>query len=188
MQQLMKNYSTMFLVRGIAAIVFGIITLVWPRLTLSTLVILFGIFAIISGAAAGASALQNRDVHGWGLHLCEGILAVLVGVVTLAWPGITALAFLFLLAAWAITTGIIEFTAPFLFPMRGLHAGLLILTGLASVVFGILLAARPATGILTVTLLIGIYAIVIGVLYCVHFFEVRSASREVSPARTPYMP
>ena len=188
MEQLMKNYSTMFLFRGIVALAFGIITLVWPKLTLSALVLLFGIFAIISGIVVAASALQNREVHAWGLHLCEGILAILVGVVTLAWPGITALAFLFLLAAWAIMTGILEFTAPLLFPMSGAHAGLLVLTGLVSIIFGILIAARPASGLLAVTLLIRIYAILVGVLYLVSYFEVRSASHKVLQAQTPYMP
>jgi len=71
MQQLLNNYRNMFLVRGIAAIVFGVLTLVWPKLTVLALVLLFGIFAIISGITVVAAALQNREEHGWGMLLFE---------------------------------------------------------------------------------------------------------------------
>ena len=129
MEQLLKNYRNMFLFRGIAAIAFGIIALVWPKPTLLVLVIVFGIFAIISGIAVVATALQNREVHGWGVFLFEGILWLLVGVVALIWPGITALAFLYLIAAWAIITGILELIAPLSFPMSGGRGVLMVLTG-----------------------------------------------------------
>src|SRR5713226_8834963 len=105
MQQLIGNFRTMFLVRGIAAVLFGIIALVWPKLTLSALVLVFGVFAIISGITAVAAALRSTEVQGWGLLLFEGILSILAGVIAVAWPGITALAFIYLLAAWAIITG-----------------------------------------------------------------------------------
>ncbi len=91
MQQLIGNVRTMFLVRGIAAILFGILTLVWPNLTLSVLVLLFGVFAVVSGITAVAAALRNREEQGWGLLLFEGILGILAGVVALVWPNITAL-------------------------------------------------------------------------------------------------
>ena len=83
MQQLMNNYRTMFLFRGLAAIIFGI-------------------FAVISGITAIVAALRNREEPHWGLLLFEGILGVLAGAVALVWPGITALAFLFLIAAATI--------------------------------------------------------------------------------------
>lgn len=185
MPQLMKNYSTMFLFRGLAAIAFGIIALVWPRITLYALVLLFGIFAIISGIVTVAAALQNREFHGWGLQLLEGILSILVGVVALIWPGITALAFLFLLAAWAILTGVLECLAPLAFPMSVGRGFLLVLAGVISIIFGILIAARPASGLLAVVWLIGLYAILFGILNIAAFFEARSASREAVRARTP---
>src|SRR6266567_3146496 len=123
MQQLIGNVRTMFLFRGIAAILFGILTFVWPNLTLSVLVLLFGVFAVVSGITAVAAAVRNREEQGWGLLLFEGILGILAGVVALVWPNITALAFLYLLAAWAIITGIMELVAPLAFPMRGDGAG-----------------------------------------------------------------
>src|SRR2546430_11127513 len=119
MQQLIGNFRSMFLVRGIAAILFGILTFVWPNLTLSVLVLLFGVFAVISGITAVVAALRNRGEEGWGLLLFEGILGILAGVVALVRPNITALAFPYLLAAWAIITGLMELVAPLPFPMQG---------------------------------------------------------------------
>ena len=182
MQQLLNNNRNMFLFRGIAALAFGIITLVWPNLTVLALVLLFGIYAIISGIAVAAAALQNREVHGWGLLLFEGILWILAGVVALVWPGITALAFLYLLAAWAIMTGILELIAPLSFPMSGGRGVLMVLSGLVSIVFGIVIAAQPAAGLLGVTWLIGLYTIVFGILHLVAYFEARSVSRALSHA------
>jgi uncharacterized membrane protein HdeD (DUF308 family) len=182
MQQLLNNYRNMFLFRGLAAIVFGVLTLVWPKLTVLALVLLFGIFAIISGITVVAAALQNREEHGWGVLLFEGILWLLVGVVALIWPGVTALSFLYLLAAWAIITGILEVIAPLSFPMSGGRGVLMALSGLVSIVFGIVIAVQPAAGLLAVVWLIGIYAIVFGVLQLVAYFEARSVSRAISHA------
>ena len=180
MQQMISNVRTMFLVRGIAAIVFGILTLVWPNLTLSVLVLLFGVYAVIGGITAVAAALRNRGEEGWGLLLFEGILGILAGVVALVWPNITALAFLYLLAAWAIITGVMELVAPLSFPMRGGRAALMVVAGLASIVFGILIASQPSSGLLAVVWLIGVYAIVFGVMYVVAYFEARSLAASVA--------
>jgi len=180
MQQLIGNFRTMFLFRGIAAILFGILTLVWPKLSLAVLVLLFGVFAVISGITAVAAALRNTREQGWGFLLFEGILGILAGGVALVWPGITALAFLFLLAAWAILTGILELVAPLAFPMSGGRAALTALTGVVSIIFGILIAAQPASGLLAVVWLIGVYAIVFGVMYIVVYFESRSLASSLA--------
>src|SRR3989475_4849572 len=95
MQQLIGNVRTMFLFRGIAAILFGILTLVWPKLSLSVLVLLFGVFAVVSGITAVVAALRNREEQGWGFLLFEGILGILAGAVAMVWPGIAGLAFLY---------------------------------------------------------------------------------------------
>jgi uncharacterized membrane protein HdeD (DUF308 family) len=180
MQQLIGNFRTMVLFRGIAAVLFGIITLVWPNMTLSVLVLLFGVFAVINGITAVAAALRNTGEQGWGLLLFEGILGILAGVVALVWPAITALAFLYLLAAWAMLTGILEIVAPLSFPMSGGRAALTALAGLASILFGILIAAQPSSGLLAVVWLIGAYAIVFGIMYIVVYFQSRSLIASVA--------
>ncbi len=168
MQQVLSNYRTMFLFRGIAAVLFGIIALVWPNMTLSILVFVFGLFAVISGITAVVAALRNTEFPGWGWLLAEGILGVLVGVIALAWPGITALAFLYLLAAWAILTGVFEVIV------------LTALTGVISIIFGILIAAQPSSGLLAVVWLIGVYAILFGIMYIVMYFQTRSLAASLA--------
>ena len=180
MLQITSHYRTMFLFRGLAAILFGILALVWPGLTLAVLVYLFGFFAVISGIAAVAAALRNREMHGWGALLFEGILGILAGVVALIWPGITALAFLYLLAAWAIITGILQLISPLAFPLSVGRGVLTALSGVLSIVFGVLIAAQPASGLLTVVWLIGIYAIVVGILHIAASFASRSVASSLA--------
>jgi uncharacterized membrane protein HdeD (DUF308 family) len=180
MQQLIGNFRTMFLFRGIAAVLFGVITLVWPKLSLTALVLVFGVFAVISGITAVVAALRSTDEQGWGLLLFEGILGTLAGVIALVLPGITALAFLYLLAAWAIITGILEVIAPLSFPMSAGRGVLTALAGVLSVVFGILIAAQPAAGLLAVVWLIGVYAIVFGIMYIVVYFQSRSLAASIA--------
>jgi uncharacterized membrane protein HdeD (DUF308 family) len=175
MQQMLNNYRNMFLFRGLAAIIFGVLTLVWPKLSLFVLVIMFGIFAVIGGITTIATAFQHRHEEGWGWLFFEGILWSMVGVVALIWPGISALAFLYLIAAWAIIIGITEMVAPLAFPMSGGRGVLMVLAGLLSIVFGVVIAAQPASGLLAVAWLIGIYAIVFGVMHLAVYFEARSA-------------
>jgi uncharacterized membrane protein HdeD (DUF308 family) len=129
----------MLLFRGIVAVLFGVVALVWPHLTLSVLVFWFGLFALISGITVVAAALRNTRERGWGLLLFEGILGILAGVVSLVWPAITALSFLYLLAAWAILTGMLEVVAPLAFPMDLGRAAWTALAGVVSIVFGILI-------------------------------------------------
>jgi uncharacterized membrane protein HdeD (DUF308 family) len=176
MQQLISNYRTMFLFRGIFAVLFGIIALVWPKMTLAVLVFVFGLFAVITGITAVVAALRNTEFPGWGWLLAEGILGILVGVVALVWPGITALAFLYLLAVWAILTGVFELIAPLTYSMSGGRAVLTALAGVISIAFGILIAAQPSSGLLAVVWLIGIYAILYGIMYIAVYFESRSLS------------
>ncbi|HEY4386004.1 MAG TPA: DUF308 domain-containing protein, partial [Ktedonobacteraceae bacterium] len=106
-----RNQRQGLLFRGVIAILFGILAIVWPGITLAILILLFGAYAIIDGifdivAAARGSAFQSRE-----LLLVEGIVSVVAGVIALVWPGITALIFLYLLAAWAVVTGVMEIVA-----------------------------------------------------------------------------
>jgi len=170
----------MFLFRGIAAVLFGIIALVWPKMTLSVLVFVFGLFAVISGITAVVAALRNTEFPGWGWLLGEGILGILAGAIALAWPGITALAFLYLIAFWAILTGILALVAPLAYPMSGGRGVLSVLSGLVSIVFGILIAAQPSSGLLAVVWLIGVYAIVVGIMYIGVYFQARTLASSLA--------
>jgi uncharacterized membrane protein HdeD (DUF308 family) len=180
MQQMVSNFRTMFLFRGLAAILFGVLTLVWPKLSLVALVLLFGIFAVVSGITAVATAIRNREESHWGVLLFEGILWILAGAVALVWPGITALAFLYLIAAWAILTGVLQLVAPLAFPMSFGRGLLSALAGIVSIVFGGLIAAQPAAGLLAVVWLIASYAIVMGIMSIAVYFEARSLASSLA--------
>lgn len=157
-----------YVLRGLLAAAFGVIALAWPALTLGGLVILFGIYVILEGILAIAAGLQRRlrQKMDWFL-LLEGLAGVAVGILAFIWPGITAVVLLLFIAVWAIITGIIEIAAAV--ELRKEIAGewLLALSGIASILIGILLVASPGTGALAVVWLIGIYALLFGFLLMV---------------------
>ena len=174
-QQALQSFRRMLVVRGIFAVVFGVLALALsPGITLTFLVYLFGAYAIISGVAAAATALRYTKEQGWALLLVEGILGILAGIVAFVWPGITALVFLFLIAAWAIVTGLMQIVGAFTLPLGTGREWLLGLAGVFSIIFGVLIAIRPVSGLVTLVWLIGIYAIVFGILFIVRYFQFRS--------------
>jgi uncharacterized membrane protein HdeD (DUF308 family) len=152
--------------RGVAAVIFGILALVWPAITLGALVLLFGAYALVDGvcalwtAATGGPAASGR--RPW--LVLEGVAGVAAGIVTFVWPDITALALLAVIAAWAFVTGVLEIVAAVRLRREIEGEWLMVLSGVLSVVFGILLIINPAAGALAVTWLIGAYAIVFGVV------------------------
>jgi uncharacterized membrane protein HdeD (DUF308 family) len=160
--------------RGIVAILFGLVAFVWPHITLAALVFLFGAYAFVDGVIAIAAGVKSHaEYDRWWVLLLEGILNIVAGVFAFALPGITALVLLILIAAWAIVTGVFEITAAI--QMRKYVTGewLLVLAGIASVLFGAALLFNPAVGALAVIWLIGIYALVFGVLLVALGFKLR---------------
>ncbi len=160
------------LARGIIAVLFGLAALFWPGLTLLVLVYIFGAFALVEGIIAIYHSFQERSMQtNWWMLLLEGIAGVILGILVFIWPGITALVLLYLIAAWAIITGIIELVAAFTTGMGWVLA----IAGALSILLGIVLFARPVAGILSLVWLIGIYAIIWGVLLIIRAFQARSA-------------
>src|SRR5258708_32654862 len=148
MQQLaIRDYRRMLLFRGIIGILLGTLILVWTRLAVFVLVYLFGAFAVVGGIIAVSTALRYSHEEGCALLLGEGILGIVAGVVAFAWPGITLLFFVFLVAAWAIVTGILQIVRAFMVPLGAGREWLLGLAGLVSIIFGILIAIRPFYGL-----------------------------------------
>ena len=154
----------LFTLRGIAGILFGILALVLPGITLYALVLLYGAFALVDGVFALGAAIRRRRHARWGTLALQGVLGIAVGIVTLVWPGITAIVLLALIAAWAFLTGIMEIAAAIRLRKEIEGEWVLLLSGIASVIFGIILVARPRIGALAVITVIGIYAIIGGAL------------------------
>jgi len=165
--------------RGLFAVLFGIAAFVWPGLTLAALVILWGAYALVDGIFNLVAALRaaQKKMTWWPLVL-EGILGIAAGVVAFLWPGITALALLYLIAAWAILTGIVEIIAA----VRLRHAisgeWMLGLAGLLSIVFGVILIAAPGAGALAVIWMIGAYAVVFGIVLIALGFRLRGLQHD----------
>jgi len=172
-----RRYWWMLLIRGIVAVLFGLAAIVWPSLTALVLVYLFGAFAFVDGIVAVVVSLQERTiVPRWWVLLIEGIVGILIGILTFFSPTVTALALLYLIAAWAIITGILEIAAAFSMRRALVLEWTLAIAGILSILLGILLAIQPASGILAVVWIIGIYAIVFGVLLIIRAFQFRSAA------------
>ncbi len=151
--------------RGIAAIAFGILAFIWPQITLTALIFLWGAYAFVDGAFAIAAGIRRHgEYKRWWLLLVEGVLSIAAGVVAFVMPGITALVLLILIAAWAIVTGVFEIAAAIQLRREIQGEWLLALAGVASLLFGIAMFVNPAVGALAVVWLIGAYAIVFGVL------------------------
>jgi len=169
--------------RGTIAILFGVVALLRPGITLTFLIAFFGAFVFVDGVFALVSAVRFRHVtERWTPLLLEGILGIAVGVVTFFWPGLTALAWIYTIAVWAVITGILEIVAAV--RLRG-HVWtnvLLGLTGLASIVLGVLFALMPLAGLIVWVWLIGWYAIVFGIFLIAFALRMRTATEPVGAA------
>jgi uncharacterized membrane protein HdeD (DUF308 family) len=163
------------IIRGIAALIFGILTFIYPIASLTVLILLFGAYVLVDGIFAIIASLrmpkqQNR--YWWAL-LIEGCFGILAGILTFFMPGITALVLLYLIAAWAIVTGVFEIAAAIQLRREIKGEWLLALGGLISIFFGFVLFFRPAAGALAITWMIGVYVTVFGILMLALGFRLR---------------
>jgi uncharacterized membrane protein HdeD (DUF308 family) len=186
----LKRHWWVPLLRGIAAIVFGVIAFAYPGLTLAVLVIFFGVWVLVDGIfrVVGAIAGRSSDPE-WGFHLLIGIIGIIIGVITFRAPQITVLALLIYIAAWALMIGASEIALAIKLRKEIKGEWFLILMGLASIVFAVLLMWNPAIGASALILLIGWYAIVFGVLAIFLGFKLRSLptllpSSNIKPSQT----
>lgn len=173
----------LLLLRGLAAIAFGVLTWIQPGISLAALVLLFGAHSMADGILGVWTSIAGRQDHEhWWVLLLGGLLGVGVGILTFLAPGLTALAILFYIAIWAIATGVLEIVAAIRLRKEIKGEWMLILAGLASLVFGILLMAQPGAGALALLWLIASYAVVFGVLLVILAFKARGfAGRLTQP-------
>lgn len=178
-QVLARNWWALAL-RGLFAIVFGLIALFMPGLTLVALIYLFGAYSLVDGVFGVAAAVRAAESHNrWGWLLVEGIAGIVTGIIAFVVPGITAIVLLYLIAAWALVTGVLELMAAFRLRGHIANEWLLLLGGAASIIFGVLLILQPGAGALALLWLIGIYAIVFGALVLALAFRLRGHAATV---------
>ena len=156
--------------RGLIAILFGLAVLFWPGISLAVFILLFAAFALLDGIFALAAGFSK---DGWPL-LLEGLISILAAVVAILWPGIAIIAFVWLLAFWALATGIIEIIAAI--NLRKVIKGewLLVLGGILSIILGILLFVYPIAGIVALIWVMGIYAIIFGIVLLFLSFRLKA--------------
>jgi uncharacterized membrane protein HdeD (DUF308 family) len=179
-QTLVQNWW-LFLLRGILGIIFGLIALIFPGPTMLSLVLLFSAYMLVDGIFAIVSAVRaiRRKEDRWGLLIFEGLLNIAVGILAFLWPGITVIAFVILVAAWAIVSGGLMTAAGFRLNVD--HGRWwLILGGLLSIAFGALLIIAPLIGAVVLTWWIGAYAIAFGVALIIFSFKLRSRQHELT--------
>jgi uncharacterized membrane protein HdeD (DUF308 family) len=181
--QIFQNWW-LYAVRGLVAVIFGIMALIWPGQTLQALILVFGAFVLVDGIfAVIAGILSAPYFNRWWAVLLEGAVGILVGLMAFFWPAVTGRALLYLIAAWALITGIFEILAAVQLRRVITNEWMLILGGLLSILFGILLVVFPGAGAVSIVWLIGFYAIVFGISEMIFAFRLRGLWRDSESAR-----
>jgi uncharacterized membrane protein HdeD (DUF308 family) len=169
---LAKNWW-LLLLRGIAAIIFGVLAFAWPGLTLLTLILFYGAFALVDGVLAIIAAITGgAPAPRWWLVIV-GLLGIAAGLLTFLMPGLSALVLLFFIAGWAIATGVFQIIGAIQLRKEIDNEWLLILGGIISVLFGIGVMLAPGAGALALVWVIGTYAVIIGVLLVALAFRLK---------------
>ena len=162
-------WMALSIITGILMVVLGVLFLAYPGLSLATVLLLIGVFLIVYGVAlALAGIIGHAEGRGWAIF--TGILGVIVGIIAIAWPGMTALALLYILGAWAIVTGISDIVGAFASGLKGGKRVWLIILGVLSIVVGIVFFVYPVSGALAILWLVGLYLIVYGILRVIDGF------------------
>ena len=176
----------LLLLRGITAILFGVLAFIWPGLTLVTLVLMFGAFALVDGAIVLGAAFSGaaKPMPSWWLVLV-GMLGIAAGIVTFLWPGMSAILLILFIGGWAVAHGIFEIVGAIQLRKEIENEWMLILGGIISVIFGIIVLIAPGAGALALVWWIAIYSIVFGVMFVAFALRLRRHQHHAAPPATP---
>jgi len=177
----------MFIVRGVLAMLFGVMCLVMPGISLVALILVYGAYALADGVIAAVAAFRNRlpgEGFPWSVLLI-GVAGILAGILAFMFPGLTALALLYLIAAWHVVRGGFEIVAAVQLRKELEGEGWLIVAGALSVLFGVFLFAWPGAGVLALVWLIGAFAIAAGIMFVILGLRLKGLPHSGSPAAKP---
>jgi uncharacterized membrane protein HdeD (DUF308 family) len=174
---LFSRYWWMVALRGLLLLLLGLAAIFWPGVTITVLVLWLGAGLFVNGAFALGAAIVGRDVEGRGWLVLDGLLGIAAGIVTFLYPGITQIVLLWLVAGWAMLSGILQIAAAVRFRRVIRGEWLLGLAGALAIAFGVLLVARPAVGLLTLALLLGWFAVLYGSALIALGFRLRGLLR-----------
>jgi uncharacterized membrane protein HdeD (DUF308 family) len=184
MLEMLSRYWWAYVVRGVVAILFGILAYAWPGITLATLIILFGAYAFVDGVFLIIKTIGNWKAREdrW-LLLLEGLLGIGIGLLALMAPGVTTFVLVFYIAVWSLATGVLEIVTAIRLRKEIQGEGWMILSGIASILFALLLMVFPGAGALGLIWLIALYAIIFGVVLILLGFKLRGAQKISQPAK-----
>jgi uncharacterized membrane protein HdeD (DUF308 family) len=181
LSMLSENWWVLAL-RGLLAVLFGFAVLVLPLGTLEAVGRLFGVYAILEGALLVLIGMRGTRYRG--AFIAEGAFGIVAGLIALTWPGVTALVLLYVVAIWAILSGVAEVIAAVALRREIEGEWVLFLVGVLSVVLGVAMAVLPGVGLLSLIWLVGLYALAVGVALIVLAFRVRDTRRRGSSGVT----
>ncbi len=180
LSRILSRNWTLMLLRGLTAILFGILVWVMPELSVKMLVYLFGAFVMADGIfGTWVAIVARKDYEDWGILLLWALVGIGVGILTLMAPGVTAMALVYFIAIWAVTTGVLEVVVAIRLRKEIEGEWMLILGGLVSVAFGVLLILQPAAGAIALVWVIGLYAVVFGLLLMILSFRTRGFIKQL---------
>lgn len=184
LSSLIERYWWIPLLRGLAAILFGIIALAMPGITLASLILVFGVWLLLDGVFTIFHAFTGRrETPRWWMMLLEGLIAAALGIFALRSPGMAALTLLFYIAIWAIVSGVIRIVLAFALRREIRGEWWMILGGFASVLFGLIMVVRPGAGALALLTIIGIWSILAGIALVMLAFKARRFGKALASAR-----
>jgi uncharacterized membrane protein HdeD (DUF308 family) len=173
LSNLIRNWW-LFALRGLFAVVFGVVAFVWPEVTRLALVLWFGAYLVLDAILALVIGIGPLRGTRWWPMIVTGLVGIVAGMLVLVWPDTAALTLLYLVAIWAVAKGVLEIAAAIVFRREIENEWALGLTGLASITFGVLLVAFPQAGLVGMTWTIGAYSLVAGLAQLVLAFHLRS--------------
>jgi uncharacterized membrane protein HdeD (DUF308 family) len=178
---LRKNWWT-FLLRGLVAIAFGIVAIIWPGITLSSLIIVFGAYVLVDGIFAIAYGIAERDQAQWWVNILIGLAGIIAGLWAMAFPGLTAIGLLYFIAAWWIVTGLLEIIFAVRVRKRIDNEWALIASGILSLVAGVILMLFPGSGAISLVWLIGLLSMAFGAMLVIFAFRLRNSDDDAARA------
>jgi len=164
--------------RGLVALLFGLVVLFWPGLVLTVLAVLFGLYAAVDGAITFVPAIRSPDRGAQrSLPLAEGAVGIVAGLVALLWPGLTTSGLVYVIAGWAVVTGVLKILSTIVLRAEVENGWLLAGSGVVSVLFGILLGALAGSDVPFLAPFVGVFAVVVGLALIVFAFRLREQGR-----------
>jgi uncharacterized membrane protein HdeD (DUF308 family) len=186
MHRILEQNWWVIALRGILGILFGLVALFFPGVTILSLVLLFSAYMLVDGAFSIAGAIRSMGRNErWGWMLLNGIWSILTAIVAFLWPGLTAIVFVLIIAAWSIVSGALMLTAAYRMRRGAGARGWLIFGGILSVLFGVLLVIAPLMGAIVLTWWVGAYVLVLSIFMLVVAFNLRSRATRSGGSEGP---